>query len=75
MRLPLYTKLLNIKPEHYLAYNQRSSARSAIKDYQGAMDDAQKAKSLLDKFSEDVKTISQNFTEKILNSIITNDFS
>ncbi|MEB3309979.1 MAG: tetratricopeptide repeat protein [Snowella sp.] len=39
-----YTAILEFDPNNYLAYNQRSSARSAVGDYQGAMEDLAKAR-------------------------------
>jgi tetratricopeptide (TPR) repeat protein len=41
-----FTKIIEIDSNHYFSYNQRSSARSAIGDYQGAMEDLQKAQRL-----------------------------
>jgi tetratricopeptide (TPR) repeat protein len=44
--IDIYTAILEFDPNNYSAYNQRSSARSAIGDYQGAMEDLQKARQL-----------------------------
>ena len=41
-----YTMVLELDKTNFDAYNQRSSARLAIGDYQGAMEDLQKAKKL-----------------------------
>ena len=39
-----YTEALTFDPDNSEIYNKRSTARSAIKDYQGAIEDLQKAK-------------------------------
>ena len=41
-----YTTALTVDPNNSEIYNKRSTARSAIKDYQGAMEDLQKVKTL-----------------------------
>jgi tetratricopeptide (TPR) repeat protein len=38
--------LLRISPNNFQAYNKRSSIRAALKDFQGAMEDLQKASNL-----------------------------
>jgi tetratricopeptide (TPR) repeat protein len=42
-----YTEVLKLDPNNTEAYNRRSTARSAIGDYQGAMEDLEKATNLL----------------------------
>ncbi len=41
-----YERVLNLAPNNIEAYNRRSTARSALGDYEGAMEDLEKAKAL-----------------------------
>ena len=43
-----YTTALKIEPNNTEAYNRRSTARSAIGDYQGAMEDLQRVRGCLE---------------------------
>jgi tetratricopeptide (TPR) repeat protein len=44
--LNAYTQALELDPNNIEAYNRRSTVRSALGDYQGALEDIEKAKSL-----------------------------
>ena len=44
--LNAYDQVLNLDPNHTEAYNRRSTVRSAMRDYKGALEDLEKAKTL-----------------------------